>query len=83
MGCIPSRQNILEKFDEHGHGRSTLERIPSETKHPKRPKYKAQSRRPPSPVIPEDAPPWVTGHTVMAVHRDPHSGEIYLTEKCR
>jgi hypothetical protein len=81
MGCIPSRQNVLEKFDEHGHGQSTLKGMTSEKKHPKRPKYKDQRRRPPSPVIPEDAPPWITGHAVVTVHRDPNSGEVYLKEK--
>jgi hypothetical protein len=81
MGCIPSKQNVLDQFDEHGYGRSTVKETALEKKHCKRPRHKAQSRRPPSPVIPADAPPWVTGHKVMTVHRDSKNGEVYLTEK--
>ena len=85
MGCIPSKQNILEKFDdEHGHGQLTLKGTTSAAKHPKRSKHKDHYRRPRSPVVPADAPPWVTGrHTLVTVHRDPNSGEVYLTEKYR
>jgi hypothetical protein len=82
MGCIPSKQDILEKFDENGP--STLSVTTARTKYPKAPKYKVPKRqRPPSPDIPEDAPPWVTGHAVMAVQRDADTNEIYFTEKRR
>lgn len=81
MGCIPSKQKILEIFDEKGP--STLTGTTARTKCPKGPKHKApKRRRPPSLVIPENAPPWVTGHAVVAVHRDADTNEIYLTEKC-
>jgi hypothetical protein len=82
MGCIPSKQDILETFDEKGP--STSKGRTARTKHPKPPKYKASKRqRPPSPVIPADAPPWVRGRTVVTVHRDANTGEVYLTEKNR
>lgn len=85
MGCIPSKQDVFEQFDGDGLLPSK-ERTPKTTKkkHPKVSKKVSNRQRPPSPVIPEDAPPWVTtGHAVMTVHRDTNTGEVYLTEKNR
>ena len=79
MGCIPSKQGVFEQFD--GCGPITSKGGTPETKN-KQPKVSKQQRAP-SPVIPADAPPWVTGHKVMAVHQDKNSGEVYLTEKNR
>jgi hypothetical protein len=79
MGCIPSKQGVFEQFD--GDGPSTSKGRTPETKK-KHPKVSKQ-QRPPSPVIPADAPPWVTGHKVMAVHEDKNTGEVYLMEKNR
>ena len=85
MGCIPSKQTVLQGLDEHQkttvNGRTRkftfLKRV-------KQPKHKTPRKpRLPSPEIPSDAPPWVTGHAVMTVHRDENSGEVYLTEKSR
>ena len=82
MGCIPSKQSALLGLDEHqtmngGTRKFTMKRT-------KQPKFKTPKKsRVPSPEIPSDAPPWVTGHAVMAVHRDGNSGEVYLTEKDR
>ncbi|KAI9511902.1 hypothetical protein F5148DRAFT_1167303 [Russula earlei] len=82
MGCIPSKQELVENFDDHGP--LTSKRRTSHKQRPKPTKYKvSKSHRPPSPVIPADAPPWVTGHTVMTVNRDANTGEVYLTEKSR
>ncbi|KAF8481753.1 hypothetical protein DFH94DRAFT_732789 [Russula ochroleuca] len=77
MGCIPSKQDVFEQFDGDGSLTSKGRTSEKKKKHPK------VSKRPPSPVIPADAPPWVTGHTVVTVHRDLNTGEVYLTEKNR
>jgi hypothetical protein len=80
MGCIPSKQDVFEQFD----GDRLASKGRASEKKKKQPKVsKRQRQRPPSPVIPEDAPPWVTGHTVVTVHRDTNTGEVYLTEKNR
>jgi hypothetical protein len=78
MGCIPSKRGVFEQFDD---GPLTSKGRTPETKkkHPKA----SKQRRPASPSIPADAPPWVTGHKVMAVHQDKNTGEVYLTEKNR
>ncbi len=82
MGCIPSKQAVLRGFDEHQ--QVTANGGANKFKPSKQPKCKASRKhRPPSPEIPADAPPWVTGHTVMAVHRDANTGDVYLTEKSR
>jgi len=79
MGCIPSKQGVFEQFDGDG-SLTSKERTPeTKQKHPKVSKH----QRTPSPVIPADAPPWVTGHKVMAVHEDKNTGHVYLTEKDR
>jgi hypothetical protein len=77
MGCIPSKQDVFEQFDEDGPLTSKGRTPKTKKKHPK----VSQQQRPPSPVIPADAPPWVTGHKVMAVHQDKNTGEVYLREK--
>lgn len=80
MGCIPSKQGVFEQFDD-GHGPLTSKGRTPETKK-KRSKVPKQQRAP-SPAIPADAPPWVTGHKVMAVHQDKNTGDVYLMEKNR
>jgi hypothetical protein len=79
MGCIPSKQGVFEQFDGDGSLTSKGSIPETKKKHSKR----SKQQRPPSPVIPADAPPWVTGHKVMAVHEDKNTGEVYLTEKNR
>lgn len=82
MGCIPSKQEVFEQFDEKAP--STSKGRTARTKRPKPPKYTGpKQKRPASPTIPADAPPWVTGHAVVTVHRDGNTGEVYLTEKNR
>jgi hypothetical protein len=82
MGCIPSKQEIADNFDEKG--LLTPKGRTARSKHTKPLKHKTpKSQRPPSPVIPADAPPWVAGHTVVTVNRDAKTGEVYLTEKNR
>ncbi|KAH8992408.1 hypothetical protein EDB92DRAFT_566549 [Lactarius akahatsu] len=82
MGCIPSKQTVLQGFDEHqttakGRTRKSLMKF---VKWPK--SKKSRKPRPPSLEIPADAAPWVTGHAVMTVHQDGR-GDVYLTEKNR
>ncbi|KAF8492009.1 hypothetical protein F5888DRAFT_1732692 [Russula emetica] len=79
MGCIPSKQGVFEQFD--GDRPLTSKGRAPETK--KKHRKVSKQQRPPSPGIPADAPPWVTGHKVMAVHEDKNTGEVYLTEKNR
>ncbi|KAI0308374.1 hypothetical protein B0F90DRAFT_1682241 [Multifurca ochricompacta] len=88
MGCIPSKRGVLDQFDGHGRtmpiGRTSKKtRTGMPLKPPKYRVPKPKKRGPASPVIPVDAPPWVTGHAVMSVHQDAKTGEVYLTEKCR
>ncbi|KAI0375117.1 hypothetical protein BV20DRAFT_960187 [Pilatotrama ljubarskyi] len=66
MGCIPSKQKVLD-----GDSSTT---ILSSTKEKKQ---KKQKKGPPSPVIGEDAPPWLKGHRVMS-HKD---GAVIITER--
>ncbi len=80
MGCIQSKRGVFEQFDD-GDGPLTSKGRTLEAK--KKHREASKRQRPPSPVIPADAPPWVTGHKVMAVHRDHNTGEVYLTEKNR
>ncbi|KAA1467839.1 hypothetical protein DENSPDRAFT_355678 [Dentipellis sp. KUC8613] len=54
MGCIPSKQSVLDAGDE------ARAMKPRKYKKPK-------NLGPASPIIPEDAPPWVTGHRVVAL----------------
>ncbi len=82
MGCIPSKQGVFEQCDGDVPLPSEGKTPKTKEKHFKVKVSKGQrQRRPASPVIPADAPPWVTGHKVMAVHRDKITGQVYLTEK--
>jgi hypothetical protein len=79
MGCIPSKQGVFEQFDGDGSLPSKGRAPETKKKHQKVSKL----QRVPSPVIPADAPPWVKGHKVVAVHQDKNTGDVYLTEKNR
>jgi hypothetical protein len=88
MGCIPSKQAILQGFDEHPkrpvNGGTQKRSLAKAAKMPKcKTSCQWKKQRPPSPEIPADAPPWVAGHTIVTVHRDANSSEVYLTEKQR
>jgi hypothetical protein len=39
-------------------------------------KEKKSKRGPPSPVVADDAPPWVTGHRVLRVDEKAHAHEL-------
>ncbi|KAH9898283.1 hypothetical protein C8Q73DRAFT_834309 [Cubamyces lactineus] len=64
MGCIPSKQKVLD-----GDSSTT---VLSATKE----KQQRKQKGPPSPVIGEDAAPWVKGHRVLS-HKD---GTVIITE---
>ncbi|TFY70913.1 hypothetical protein EVG20_g2099 [Dentipellis fragilis] len=68
MGCIPSKQSAFNGGD-----------VPRATK-PRKYK-KPKNLGPASPVIPEDAPPWVKGHRVVAFSDDHVAGDVYLKSK--
>ncbi|KAI0778302.1 hypothetical protein BD413DRAFT_508271 [Trametes elegans] len=69
MGCIPSKQKVLD-----GDSSTTILSATAEKGH------KKQKRSLASPVIPDDAPPWVRGaHRVMS-HQD---GSIIISERVR
>ena len=59
MGCIPSKKTVLE-----ADGIAGPARIQTQTPRPK--KEKKMKRGLESPIIGDDAPPWVTGHRVLS-----------------
>ncbi|KAI0328491.1 hypothetical protein GY45DRAFT_1326202 [Cubamyces sp. BRFM 1775] len=65
MGCIPSKQKVLD-----GDSSTT---VLSATKEKKQRKEK---KGPPSPVVGENAAPWVKGHRVLS-HKD---GTVIIAE---
>ncbi|KAI8990546.1 hypothetical protein BD414DRAFT_483982 [Trametes punicea] len=68
MGCIPSKQKVLD-------GDSSTTVVSSR----KEKRQKKQKKGPPSPVTGEDAPPWLHGHKVLT-EKD---GTIVITERAQ
>ena len=67
MGCIPSKQKVLD-----GDSSTTILAGAQEKK------QKKQKERLPSPVVGDDAAPWLKGHAVLRTHKD---GSILITER--
>lgn len=71
MGCIPSKQKVLDGDS------STVILSGAQKKSQK--KQKKQSQRLPSPVIEEDAAPWLQpARAILTTHKD---GTIIITER--
>ncbi|OJT15946.1 hypothetical protein TRAPUB_13370 [Trametes pubescens] len=70
MGCIPSKQKALDGDS------STV--ILSGAQEKSQKKQKKQSQRLPSPVIDEDAAPWLQTRAILTTHKD---GTIIITER--
>ena len=69
MGCIPSKQTVLEGDSPAG----PLPRIkPEKARKPKKPKKGLES-----PIVGEDAAPWVKGHRILS-EKD---GAIIISER--
>ncbi|OSD03185.1 hypothetical protein PYCCODRAFT_1434606 [Trametes coccinea BRFM310] len=67
MGCIPSKQKVLD-------GDSSTTAISGA----KGQKERKQKKGPPSPIVADDAPPWVKGAASRVLtHKD---GTIIITE---
>lgn len=70
MGCIPSKQKVLD-------GESSTV-ILSGAQEKKQKKQKKESQRLPSPVIEGDAAPWLQARAILTTHKD---GTIIITER--
>ena len=71
MGCIPSKQKVLD-------GDSSASTAPlAKIKPPKEKKAKKQKKGLESPVVGEDAAPWIKGHRVLTET----DGAIVISER--
>lgn len=69
MGCIPSKQAVLEA-DGLSAPPSKLQAWKARRAQKKERARARKARYPPSPVIPEDAPPWVTARHAVLTEKD-------------
>jgi hypothetical protein len=77
MGCVPSKKHILE---EEGLAPQMNEKQlrKQEKERRKQEKKEAKARRPLSPVLEGEQPPWVTGHRKFAVGTDDSGAQLVV-----
>jgi hypothetical protein len=74
MGCIPSKSHVMAMDAADG----SVGQL-SSTKSPRKAK-KTLKERCPSPILSDDHPPWVVGHSIVSV-RQVEGGQVILSER--